>query len=167
MTNFLQNSIDVPQRQYAILSREMGLDEVVTQNVLFCTAWVGLDEVNRVVFLCHFDTPFSVLSIGKILNEIREIVPEEHFFETKIVNGSILFFPYSILTRLALFFCIKFQSKLACTVSCKRFLYLNLRRKVSVDLVKMKWRFKTYLFEPYQKKKLGWSLLMKRVIVHA
>ncbi|MEB3081580.1 hypothetical protein VD792_26625 [Pseudomonas aeruginosa] len=162
-----KNPIDVPQRRYVIASREISANKIVTRNILFCTAWAGIDKVNGVAFLCHFDTPFSILSISKILSEIKRMVPGEHAFETKIVNGTFFLFPYSLLTRTILLLCLRFQSKIICRVKCERFLYLNLRRAVSIDLKKMKWSLEAYSWEPIQKKKLGWSLLMKIVKTHA
>ena len=53
--------------------------------------------MNKVAFLCHFDSPLSAKSLPDILEELAKHVPQEHHFEAVLIGGKRWF--WSPITR--------------------------------------------------------------------
>ncbi len=84
--------INVRQRQYGFAVRGTKSNVLVTENVLVCTAWFGMDISNSIAFICHFDGPKSTEDVPRIVKELEELVSTELRtelrFESHILNGT-------------------------------------------------------------------------------
>lgn len=83
----MNSKVIVFQTEYGFGSRKLGHNFIHTSSVWICTAWIGYDELNRVGFICHFDTPWSTCSTPQILADLAELFPNSHSFLTHLVGG--------------------------------------------------------------------------------
>lgn len=110
--------VEVLQHEYGIAKGEGAL---VTRGIWICTGWYGWDSDNKVGFLCHLDSPFSALSTGRILYELRSKVSADHYFETYLIGGKCYF--WSPITRWVVKRIVRKQSAL--TIEVKDLPYDN------------------------------------------
>ncbi len=80
-------TVEVLQREYGLALRSNGTHIISTPRVETCIVWCGLDPINGVAFLCHFDFPFTANSIPKIINELAAITPANHEFQSQLLGG--------------------------------------------------------------------------------
>ena len=125
--------IDVPQRAFAVI-KSTSLKKLRTSNLLFCTAFAGVNKSKDVAFLCHFDTPLSLLDTEHVLSQICNASSDGDEFEGHIIHGTPMLFPYSLLVALILYIHIIRKRELNIKVKYHGFLWFNLRRKISVSL---------------------------------
>lgn len=78
---------NVLQHQFAVLKGMSEEGYLATKGVWICTAWYGWDKKNDVVFIAHFDRPFSADSVPCILEAIKDKVPDDHQFESVLIGG--------------------------------------------------------------------------------
>ena len=139
--------VEVLQRQFAIATSAGNPASLATRNLLFCTSWLGFDRQNRVAFLCHFDTPWSVRRIQEVERALVGLVPAGSTFETHVVSGTWLAFPYSLLTRLLIRRAAVRLHNIRCTVTVHPFLVWRLRAAVLVNAQLCRWRSFSYVWE--------------------
>ena len=77
----------VRQGEFAI-ARATDIKHVLTtENVWTCTAFVGIDKVNGVAFLCHVDWPPSRASVQRLVQRVRDEAGDTAKFEVCLVTG--------------------------------------------------------------------------------
>jgi hypothetical protein len=79
--------LPVRQGEFAIARANDAQDVLATENVWTCSAFVGLDNVNHVAFLCHLDWPPTRASVGRLLEAISSEVGDASQFKVYLVTG--------------------------------------------------------------------------------
>jgi len=65
-------AFNVPQRCYEVIGPKDVQTCLVTRNVNFCTAFIGVNKADGLVFMCHLDMPTTANALGELVALIRE-----------------------------------------------------------------------------------------------
>ena len=76
----------VRQRTYFV--RQLGSLE--TQNILTCTALLGVHNASQSAFIAHLDTPKSVRGLSALAEDVRAITPDFKGWRVYTVNSAML-----------------------------------------------------------------------------
>lgn len=74
----MTKNIDVKQREWAVASRG---SKLYSEYFSTCVAFAGVERQTGVVFLCHFDSPVSVLAFDDLVEHLKKHVKDLSNFE--------------------------------------------------------------------------------------
>lgn len=64
-------ALRVPQRTYAIVKTDGNVEALITRRIWSCTGYVGVNPKTGVAFCAHFDSPFAVLGLKRMLKDVK------------------------------------------------------------------------------------------------
>lgn len=109
--------MDILQHEYGITNDPH--EELVTRGITICTAQYGWDLYSNTAFLSHFDHPFSVFSIQRILKDIQANIHDIHHLDSHLVGGKQYF--WSFITRMLIKFFVKRQRYLNISIQSGKY----------------------------------------------
>ncbi|MDH4418271.1 MAG: hypothetical protein QE485_13695 [Acidovorax sp.] len=64
-------AFNIPRRCYELIGPKDVQTCLVTRNVNFCTAFIGVSKADGLVFMCHLDMPTTANALGELVALIR------------------------------------------------------------------------------------------------